>query len=188
LVRSRIHFPVPYFMVDLIDHPLRRWLLQPPEQTPARHGIQEGMTVLEIGPGKGSYTFASASMVGEAGRIVAIDIEPRVVVKLHHRTIDRDFDNLDIVVADAACLPFKRDHFDLAYCIAVLGELPEPSLAIQEITGVIRPGGGLSVSEILPDPDYPTAETLLAWSAGADLEVEAKIGNLLYYTIRFRKN
>jgi ubiquinone/menaquinone biosynthesis C-methylase UbiE len=93
-----------------------------------------------------------------------------------------------MVVADAGQLPFIRESFDIANCIAVLGELPEPTLAIQEISSVIRHGGGFSISEILPDPDYPTAETVLDWSADSDLTVDARVGNLMYYTIRFRKN
>ena len=53
LVRRYYKFPIPHFLANVIDNPVRR-RLQPPETTAIRHGIKPGMTVLEIGPGNGS--------------------------------------------------------------------------------------------------------------------------------------
>jgi len=42
-------FPMPEFLAGLIDNPIRR-KIQPPDATAVRHGIEPGMTVLEVGP------------------------------------------------------------------------------------------------------------------------------------------
>ena len=51
IVRYFYKFPMPPFLANLIDNPFRR-RIQPPSEMPIRHGIEPGMTVLEVGPGK----------------------------------------------------------------------------------------------------------------------------------------
>jgi hypothetical protein len=50
IVRHYRKFPMPEFMADLIDNPLRR-RFQPPYKMAVRHGLKPGMKVLEIGAG-----------------------------------------------------------------------------------------------------------------------------------------
>jgi len=61
LVRRRWRFPIPSFFTQLIDNPLRRRLIQPPWQVADRMMLEPGMTVVEVGPGKGSYTLEVSS-------------------------------------------------------------------------------------------------------------------------------
>ena len=48
IIRHFYKFPIPEFLVGLIDHPLRR-KFQPPYETAVRHGLEPGMLVLEVG-------------------------------------------------------------------------------------------------------------------------------------------
>ncbi len=48
VIRYFYKFPMPQFLANAIDNPLRR-KIQPPDETAIRHGIKEGMNVLEIG-------------------------------------------------------------------------------------------------------------------------------------------
>jgi hypothetical protein len=59
IVRYFCKFPMPQFMANLIDNPMRR-KIQPPDEAPARHEIEPGMILLEVGPGNGTYTVAAA--------------------------------------------------------------------------------------------------------------------------------
>jgi hypothetical protein len=54
IVRNFDKISMPLFMVNLIDNLLRR-RIQPPDRMVHRHGIEPGMTVLEVGPGNGTY-------------------------------------------------------------------------------------------------------------------------------------
>ncbi|HUO57741.1 MAG TPA: class I SAM-dependent methyltransferase [bacterium] len=47
--------------------------------------IKEGMTVLEPGPGMGYFTLEAARLVGSEGRVVAVDLQPRMLQALRRR-------------------------------------------------------------------------------------------------------
>ena len=50
-------FPIPQWMANVVDNPLRR-KIQRPDETAIRHDIKPGMSVLEVGPGIGAYALA----------------------------------------------------------------------------------------------------------------------------------
>lgn len=186
LVR-RIHkFPIPPFATKLIDNPLRR-RLQPPDETAQRHGIEPGITVLDVGPGNGRYTFAAARRVGEAGRVVAIDIEPKIIESLRQQIETAGIDNLETRVADAYDLPFDEDTFDVITMITVIGEIPDPVRAMREFHRVLAPTGKLVCSELFMDPDYPRASTIQRWAEAAQFKLSRHLGNWFYYTSIFEK-
>lgn len=81
IIRHFYKFPMPQFLANLIDNPLRR-KIQPPSEMPIRHGILPGMTVLEVGPGNGRYTIETARRVGNRGKVVTIDIEPKMIERV----------------------------------------------------------------------------------------------------------
>jgi tRNA A58 N-methylase Trm61 len=51
---------------------------------------QQGMTVLEPGPGMGFFTTELARMVGPQGRVVAIDVQPRMLKGLFEEEAPKD--------------------------------------------------------------------------------------------------
>jgi SAM-dependent methyltransferase len=184
IVRYFHKFPIPEFLAGIIDNPLRR-RMQPPDEMPLRHGIEPGMRVLEVGPGNGRYTAATARRVGEAGRVVAIDIEPKMVNRVRSRLEAEGIGNVEARVADVYDLPFDKETFDAAYMIAVIGEIPDPDRAMGEFRRVLKPGGTLAFSEVLMDPDYPRASTLVRKACAAGFRLRDKIGNVFYYTLVF---
>jgi ubiquinone/menaquinone biosynthesis C-methylase UbiE len=178
IVRHFYKFPIPQFLAGIIDNPLRR-RIQPPEEVPVRHGIEPGMQVLEVGPGNGRYTMATARRVGDAGRVVTIDMESRAE--------GEGLSNVEAQVADVYDLPFDDATFDAVTMIAVIGEIPDPVQAMCEFNRVLKPGGRLAFSELLLDPDYPLASTLVRRAQGAGFRLTDRIGNLFHYTVVFEK-
>jgi ubiquinone/menaquinone biosynthesis C-methylase UbiE len=186
IVRHFYKFPMPQFMANLIDNPFRR-KIQPPDETPTRHGIEPGMTVLEVGPGNGTYTVATARRVGDSGKVVTIDIEPKMIERVTRRAQAKGVDNIEARVANVYDLPFDDSAFDAIYMIAVIGEIPEPDRAMVEFHRVLSPSGTLAFSEFLWDPDYPPAKTLAQKAAAAGFRLKKKVGNVFYYTLIFEK-
>jgi ubiquinone/menaquinone biosynthesis C-methylase UbiE len=186
MVRYFYKFPMPQSFANLIDNPIRR-KIQPPDETPARHGIEPGMTVLEVGPGNGAYTVATARRVGARGKVVTIDIEPKMIERVRRRAQAEGIDNIEAKVADVYDLPFEDGTFDAIYMIAVIGEIPEPDRAMRELHRVLSPSGTLAFSEFLWDPDYPRAGTLIHKAASAGFQLKKKVGNVFYYTLIFEK-
>ncbi len=182
IIRRFYKFPIPEFLANAIDNPLRR-RFQPPDETALRHGIAPGMTVLEVGPGNGRYSMAAARRIGPAGRLHVIDIEPKMIERVQRRAAAEGVTNIEAHVASAYELPYPDGTFDLIYMIAVTGEIPDPVRAFREFARVLKPAGEVAVSEILVDPDYPRANTVARWAAAAGLQPIRKIGNLAYYTL-----
>jgi ubiquinone/menaquinone biosynthesis C-methylase UbiE len=186
IIRRFHKFPIPEFAANVIDNPWRR-KIQPPDETAIRHGIEPGMTVLEVGPGNGRYTVAAARRVGAEGKIVTVDIEPKMIARVEQRAQLEGVHNIDARVADVYHLPYEGGTFDAIYMIAVIGEIPDPGRAMSEFHRVLSPTGTLAFSELLLDPDYPRAETLVRWATPAGFQLQRKIGSFFYYTLIFEK-
>jgi ubiquinone/menaquinone biosynthesis C-methylase UbiE len=144
------------------------------------------MTVIEIGPGKGNYTFAVARRVAP-GTVYACDIQPAVVEQLSARAARLGVTNVEALVDDAYNLGFDDDSVDRVLMIACLPEIPEPVRVLRECRRVLRPGGLVCTSEILPDPDYPLRGTEKRWATEAGLELDSEFGNFFVYQLHFRK-
>ena len=187
IVRHFHKFPMPEFAANIIDNPIRR-RIQPPNETAIRHGIEPGMTVLEVGPGNGTYTIATARRIGNNGKVITIDIEPKMIERVKRRTQMEKIENVEARVADVYELPFEDGFFDVIYMIAVIGEIPAPEKAMSEFYRVLSPLGKLVFSELLLDPDYPRAKTLLRKANAASFQLKHKVGNFFYYTLIFEKS
>ena len=145
------------------------------------------MTVLEVGPGNGTYTIGAARRVGPEGKVVTIDIKPKMVERVRQRALVEGVANIEARVADVYDLPFEDGIFDTVYMIAVIGEIPDPVRAVKEFYRVLSPSGKLVFSELFTDPDYPLAGTLIKIARAADFQLEARIGSFFYYTLVFGK-
>ena len=177
---------MPEFLANLIDNPLRR-KIQPPAEMAIRHGIQPCMTVLEVGPGNGRYSIESARKVGSGGKLISIDIEPKMIERVQQRATEEGIKNLEARVANVYDLPFEDSIFDMIYMITVIGEIPDTNKAMLEFHRVLKPAGHLAFSEIIMDPDYPLVQTLVRKANSAHFRLSKKYGNFFSYTVVFEK-
>jgi ubiquinone/menaquinone biosynthesis C-methylase UbiE len=72
--------------------------------------------------------------------------------------------------------------------ITVLQEIPDPKRAPAEAKRVLKFGGKLAVTEFLPDPDYPLKSPTVRMGQEAGFALDAVLGNVWTYTVRFRKS
>jgi len=186
IVKKMRPVPIPWQVVRFIDNPLRR-RIQNPSKTVAQIGIRERMRVLELGPGSGFLTVKASRGVGSDGRLCCLDIEPALIARLKQKTAKAGLENVAMVVGDGQCLPFKDGSFDLAYLVGVLGEIPDKDCALQELHRVLGQEGVLSISELLPDPDYPLRRTTIALAGKAGFEPFQQFGNFFTYIVNFQK-
>jgi len=77
------HRVCPWWLGHVLASPLRR-LAYNPSQILASY-VHDGMTVLEPGPGMGFFTIELARRVGKSGRVVAVEIQPRMIAGLKRR-------------------------------------------------------------------------------------------------------
>jgi ubiquinone/menaquinone biosynthesis C-methylase UbiE len=150
---SWLRGPCPYSQRWMLDNPVRR-LLQPRARALDAIGLPAGGRALELGSGSGYFTFDAAKRLGAEGRLVCVDLQPKMARYLRRRLDEGGVGNVDVIVGDAMNLPLRPDSFDAAFLVTVLGELPNRQRGIAELRRAIRDGGTLSISEVLPDPHY----------------------------------
>lgn len=182
--RRLVQFPIPAFLTRVIDNPVRR-LIQPPAQVVEWIGIRDGMQVLEIGPGSGTFTIEAARRVGR-GKVHAVDIQPAVILRLRRRLEREKIESVSAQVESAYELPFADQTFDRVFMITVLGEIPDKKRALVEIRRVLKDEGLLAIGEFLPDPDYPLRRTVVRWCADAGFEPVKEQGGFLHYLLTFK--
>lgn len=186
LVRRYVKFPAPSFITVFLDSRFRR-AMQPPEQVVGWMDIREGMTVLELGPGAGTFTAIAARYAGPDGRVYAIDIQPEMIAKVQAKVDVMGLRNVTTQVAPAYDLPVPDASIDRLYLITVLAEIPDKPRALAEFRRVLKPGGLLAVGEFLPDPDYPLRRTTKRWCETAGFLPAGSYGSLLHYLLIFSK-
>jgi ubiquinone/menaquinone biosynthesis C-methylase UbiE len=146
-------WPCPSWLVPLLENPYfetvagAALLLE-------RAGVGPGMCVLDAGCGPGRVTLPAAARVGPSGHVVALDLQPRMLQKLRTRLDDRGVTNVQLVGGGLGEDRLGSDRFDVALLVTVLGEVPDKGAALREICRALRPGGVLSITEVLPDPHY----------------------------------
>lgn len=166
-------------------NPLRRLIVSPGRLT-KRLGLDEGMTVLELGPGPGYFSVAAARAI-PAGRLLLFDIQQEMLDMAAQRLIAGGQDHFETHVGDGKRLPFANDSVDVTFLFTVLGEVEEPQACLSEIFRVLRPGGLLSVSEQKGDPDYLNEDVVAKLTAQSGFEHERTFRGLLHYTFNTRK-
>lgn len=165
-------------------NPARR-LIMPPQKALRRFGIKRGQVVLEVGPGPGYYTIEASWMAGPDGRVVCLDIQREMLEILGARLSAEGVTNADLIVADAQRLPLRTGAVDTAFLVTVLGEVPDPTLALAELRRVVKPGGRLGFSESFGDPDYVTAGTMRKLCRAAGFAEKGHWRDPIGYTSRF---
>lgn len=139
----------PWWLGYLLASPIRRWGMQNPEKLLAPF-VREGMTILEPGPGMGFFTLPLATMTGPSGRIVAVDIQGKMLEGLRRRAGKAGLlprIETRLVQPDSMKLEDLNRKVDFVLAFAVVHEMPSPEAFFREAAAALKPGGILLLAE-----------------------------------------
>jgi cyclopropane fatty-acyl-phospholipid synthase-like methyltransferase len=125
----------------LLASPLRR-LIQNPAKIVAPY-VREGMTVLEPGPGMGFFTLELARRVGDSGRVIAVDVQPRMLTVLERRASKaglRRRIKTRLVGPGKMGLSDLAGKVDFALAFAMVHEMPDAGRFFRELSATLKPG------------------------------------------------
>lgn len=166
------HSVCPWWVGYLLASPLRR-LMYNPDKILAPH-VREGMTVLEPGPGMGFFTLELARRVGASGRVVAVDIQARMLDRLKRRAAHAGLlPRLDIRLAqpDSMGLAGMAGAVDFVLAFAMVHEMPSAAAFFEEAAGAMKPGAQLLLAEPAGHVTAAQFEAELASAEQAGLRV-----------------
>lgn len=109
--------------------------------------IREGMTVIDFGCGPGFFTSEAAKLVGESGRVVAVDLQKGMLDLVKQKIVDTKYEKrimLHQCESHSIGLQMKVDFIWAFYAIH---EVPDKERVLRELTSLLKPGGKLLIAE-----------------------------------------
>jgi ubiquinone/menaquinone biosynthesis C-methylase UbiE len=138
----------PWWLGYVLANPLRRLLENPDKLLGAL--ITPGMTVLDIGCAMGFFTLPAARMVGDSGRVIAVDIQPKMISALQRRAKRRGLlDRIETRVCSEKGLGIDDldGKIDLVLAIHMVHEVPDRDQLMSQLHRAVRSGGRMLVVE-----------------------------------------
>ena len=114
-----------------------------------RVGLREGWSIAEFGCRVGHYVIPAAKLVGESGKVLAIDKDKAALKSVRKRCSQEGLDNVDIIETEGELeIPAGDGQLDAVLLYDVLHIIEDMETLVCESRRVLRDGGLLSV--------YPT--------------------------------
>lgn len=118
-------------------------------------GVRKGNVVLDIAGGTGDLTMRLAERVGKEGHVYLSDINSSMLLAGRDRLADQGIvGNVEVVQADAECLPFPDNYFDCVIIGFGLRNVTRKDDALASMHRVLKPGGRGLVLEF-SQPTFP---------------------------------
>lgn len=128
-----------------LDNKLRK-LFQNPKKL-LKPYIRKGMTVLEIGCGPGFFTLDMAEMVGESGKIIAVDLQEGMLEKVKSKILGTQFEQrIKLHKCDDISIGIS-EQVDFVLLFYMVHEVPDKPKLFSQLASILKPDGQILVAE-----------------------------------------
>ncbi len=155
--------------------------------------LKPGMVAAEIGAGSGFLSRIMAGQVGPSGRVIATELDPKMVEYMNERARGEGIRNLQAIVAQPANSGLDPASVDAIAVVNTFSFFEKPADMLQSISAALKQGGVLLVVDFPRVGQGASQEGIdaddvvaLATAAGLTREMESGIVPG-HYAIRFRK-
>jgi arsenite methyltransferase len=134
--------------------------------------IKAGDTVIDLGSGAGNDCFVARALVGQSGLVIGVDMTEAMIEKARENADKLGYNNVQFRLGDIEKLPVTANKADVVISNCVLNLVPDKDKAFAEIYRVLKPGGHLSISDVvlqgvLPEKIRQAAEMYAGCVSGA---------------------
>jgi ubiquinone/menaquinone biosynthesis C-methylase UbiE len=145
------------------------------------------MKVLDVGCGTGRVTIPIAEAVGPTGDVVAIDLQPGMLRRAQQKARAANLNYIRFLQVRAEEARLEQSHYDRAVLVTVLGEIPDREAAVQVIFDALKPGGILSITEIILDPHFQSRSKVLGLTRRLGFRENGFFGGRFLFTLNLQK-
>ena len=114
-----------------------------------------GEVVLDLGSGAGLDTLLAARSVAPSGRAIGLDILPEMLARAAHHAEQAGITNVEWRHGEIEDIPLPDASVDVVISNGVVNLSPRKSRVLLEAFRVLRPGGRVSMSDIIVEQDLP---------------------------------
>jgi ubiquinone/menaquinone biosynthesis C-methylase UbiE len=150
--------------------------------------LAPGMKVLDAGCGPGRLTLPLAEAVGPQGEVTALDIQDGMLTRVRGKVQTAGLQNVQFLRAGLGEGKLEKSYYDRAVLVTVLGEIPDQASAMKEIHAALKPGGILSVTEVIFDPHFQGRAAVLRLAEQVGFKEKNFFGRKLAYTMHLEKS
>jgi ubiquinone/menaquinone biosynthesis C-methylase UbiE len=161
---------------------IKKWITKDGEQFLKKIGIKEGQVVLDFGCGEGHYTIPAAKIVGEKGKVYALDKDILKLSRLNDLASLWVLGNTETLNQDSA-IPIQDHLIDIILCYDVIHyqDRMKRTALYNEIHRVLKNDGVLSVYPKHYKQDYPLDSL-------ADMEIEDIVREIERSSFKLKEN
>lgn len=126
-----------------------------------RGGVTAGMQVLDAGCGPGYASLELAKLVGDTGKVIAVDFTDKYLHHLHQQITAASVNNITVVESDLQSIPLPDASVDVVFIKFVLLFIPDIDKVLAELYRVLRPGGRLLITDYARSGRFSPPDTSL---------------------------
>ena len=117
--------------------------------------LKAGEVVLDLGAGAGVDVFLAANKVGSTGRVIGVDMTEEMVDKAKGIARTHGYHNVEFRLGEIEKLPVEDKSVDVIISNCVINLSPDKSKVFHEAYRALKPGGKLTVSDIVSEGALP---------------------------------
>lgn len=127
--------------------------------------LQPGEVVVDLGSGGGLDCFMAAKQVGESGRVIGIDMTPEMLNRAESVAMKLGVQNVEFRKGLLEEMPVEDASVDVVTSNCVINLSPDKGKVFSEIYRILKPGGRVSVSDVVTNGELPKSvqEDIIAW-------------------------
>ena len=114
-----------------------------------------GETVLDLGSGAGADVFLAARRVGTSGKVYGLDMTPEMIELARKGQTELGLQNVEFMLGEMERIPLSEMSVDAVVSNCVISLVRDKDRVFQEIARVMRPGGRMSISDIVSTQSLP---------------------------------